>query len=1119
MAIKATGQITLVDLSDSRQLSCYIACNVPKVQIYDPDAGSYQPDWTKDSVILTPSLFLNQTGLSLTETGLSIEWKRKEGVGSEAALTAGETVSGGKLTINQNKLSNVASGLLTYICHVSYKDPETDNTINISADLSFSLIKNASTAKTCDITGEQVFKYASGSSTASPAQITLTGTVAGCSITGWKYKKSDGTWADYPTTSDNANITGSTLIVKPNHTIFNNGNVATIKLCTNDNNAYDVFSISKLYDGASGKSSVTAILTNDSCTIPCDANGNYAIYTDAATEMIIYVGNAVDTGWTVTANSSAGITGTVSGMTYTVTKITVDSGYVDLTAEKSGYPSITKRFTVLRRKEASNSTLYSLSMDTLVAKRDRTGDYIPNTIVANSRYKVQYPADTNFVFNGDFASTDISKWTARGGVALSFAETDAKRMLKAVFSSVGESSVNDFYTTFTQNLGYNDFIVSFSARASAAMDLNLRGYKTGSTEVPIETASLTTSWTDYTFTIKSTGTANNILVFWASAVGTVYLTNVKVTAINNVIHCGYPARYNIYTSADGENFTLQQSIAQANITHSMNLYTLGYLVENGTNLLSANGCDPSFSSTTGWDMCNGKASMDSTTKFRNRNSAKIVGASNDRLAVNSAYYPDYITGKQLTLTVWLMSPDISKITNDVEVYIAYRTANNTANGNDCVRVTPSQFANAGNNNWFKVTVNSSSDDTTNTKCTFMVQPNNPTATLHVASPNLVYTGTAQKLKAVRVDMLSSVEGSTTVYDSQSIIIVDDGSDGEGGTSIIVGNESQTIPCTVDGKIRDSGEITIPFYGYKGTQRVAASCDSIGDFPSGMSLKTNAPATAQSAGSIVLTLTAGLTLGGKSNGTVDLTFTCNGTSIVKKFAWSKAYTGSTGASAVTFTVYAPDGTVVQNQTGSLTLTSQAYKGSTAITTGATYKWEKLESNSWVSKGTTKEITVQASDIVNIATYRCTMTYETQTYVDVVTLTDKTDTIYPSVISTAGTVFKNSLGSTHLICKLFDPYGEVDKLLTENIGETAPTSPTTGTLWYKTNASAKTVTLMKYSGSAWAAETGQKQEYTYKWYRTDKDGNPYANESIFKTGKVIYVDDEDVNSKTIFTVEVE
>lgn len=1116
MAIKATGQITLVDLSDSRQLSCYIACNVPKVQIYDPDANTYQPNWTNTNVILTPSLFLNQTGLPLTSSGLTIEWKRKEGTGSETALTTGETVSNGKLTIKQNKLSSVSSGLLTYVCYVTYLDPETDNTINISADLSFSLIKNASAAKTCDITGEQVFKYASGSSAASPAQITLTGTVAGCSITGWKYKKSDGTWADYPTTSDNANITGSTLVVKPSHNIFNNSNVATIKLCTGDNDVYDVFSISKLYDGASGESAVTAILTNDSCTIPCDANGNYAIYTDAATEMIIYVGNAVDTGWTVTAAPSTGITGTVSGMTYTVTKITVDSGYVDLTAVKSGYPSVTKRFTVLRRKEASNSTLYSLSMDTLVVKRDKTGDYIPNTIVANSGYKVQYPADTNFVFNGDFASTDISKWTARGGVSLSFAEVDSKRALKANFMTEGKSSTDDFYTIFTQNLGYNDFVVSFSAKATAAMDLNLRGHKAESTDL-IETASLTTSWTDYTFTIKSTGTSNNILVFWASAVGTVYLANVKVTAINNVIHCGYPALYNIYTSADGETFTLRQNITNANIKHTLNLYTLGYLVENETNKAP----NPSFSNSNGWDLCGGKASVDSTTKFRGRNSVKIVGAgtsTSERLSVNSAYYPSYTTGKQLTLTVWLMSPDVSKVTNNVEVYIAYRKTDNSANGNDTVRITPNQFANAGNNNWFMVTVTSSSFDTSNTKCAIIVQPNNTEATLYVASPNLFYTETAQNLKAVRVDMLSSMEGSSTVYDSQSIIIVDDGSDGEGGTSIIVGNESQTIPCTVDGKIRDAGEITIPFYGYKGTQRVAASCDSIGDFPSGMSLKTNTPATAQSAGSIVLTLTAGLTLGGKSNGTVDLTFTCNGTSIVKKFAWSKAYTGSTGASAVTFTVYAPNGTVVQNQTGSLTLTSQAYKGSTAITTGATYKWEKLESNSWVSKGTTKEITVQASDIVNIATYRCTMTYETKTYVDVVTLTDKTDTIYPSVISTAGTVFKNSLGSTHLICKLFDPYDEVDKLLTENIGETAPTDPTTGTLWYKTWAPDKIVVLKKWNGTEWVNAT-EKQEYTYKWYRTDKDGNPYANESIFKTGKVIYVDDEGVNSKTIFTVEVE
>lgn len=582
-----------------------------------------------------------------------------------------------------------------------------------------------------------------------------------------------------------------------------------------------------------------------------------------------------------------------------------------------------------------------------------------------------------------------------------------------------------------------------------------------------------------------------------------------------MIHCGYPARYSIYYSSDGENFTLQKTTTGSGVTYPVNLYTLGYLVENETNLIP----NPSFANSNAWNNLRGEtANIDASTKFRDRNSVKIVGADSDGLAVNSGSYHEYVAGKELILTVWLMSPDVSKITSAVDVCISYRTSDGTLNGNDTIKVTPSQFASAGNNNWFKVTVTSNSKDAANTKCGLIIRINNTAATLHVANPNLVYTGTANRLKAVRVDILPNSELLSNVLDSQTLVIVDDGADGDGGISVIVGDENRTISCTADGKVPADMTITIPYSAYKGVSRVAASC-TVGVMPSGMTLSSNTNATSNSDGQISLALSKDSTLGGGIGGFVELTFTCEGQQIVKKFTWSKAKTGATGASAVTFTVYAPNGTVVQNQTGSLTLTSQAYKGSTAITTGATYKWEKLESNSWVSKGTTKEITVQASDIVNIATYRCTMTYETKTYVDVVTLTDKTDTIYPSVISTAGTVFKNSLGSTHLICKLFDPYGEVDKLLTENIGETAPTSPTTGTLWYKTNASAKTVTLMKYSGSAWAAETSQKQEYTYKWYRTDKDGNPYANESIFKTGKVIYVDDEDVNSKTIFTVEVE
>ena len=61
-------------------------------------------------------------------------------------------------------------------------------------------------------------------------------------------------------------------------------------------------------------------------------------------------------------------------------------------------------------------------------------------------------------------------------------------------------------------------------------------------------------------------------------------------------------------------------------------------------------------------------------------------------------------------------------------------------------------------------------------------------------------------------------------------------------------------------------------------------------------------------------------------------------------------------------------------------------------------------------------------------------------------------------------------------------------------------------------------MKYNGSAWASAT-EKQDYTYKWYRMDYNGNALDNGAVFKTGKVIYVSDAEVDTKTTFICEVE
>jgi hypothetical protein len=66
------------------------------------------------------------------------------------------------------------------------------------------------------------------------------------------------------------------------------------------------------------------------------------------------------------------------------------------------------------------------------------------------------------------------------------------------------------------------------------------------------------------------------------------------------------------------------------------------------------------------------------------------------------------------------------------------------------------------------------------------------------------------------------------------------------------------------------------------------------------------------------------------------------------------------------------------------------------------------------------------------------------------------------------------------------------------------------------------LMRYSGSAWVDVTTDAtygHMKTYTWYRRDKDGNPMDGGEAFATGKVIYVDGDDVTVKTVFVCEVE
>jgi len=331
MAIIATGSKTIIDLSDGKSLSAYLGSNQPRTQIMDVNAAAFAPDWTTTAgkLVITPVVYANQTAIALTNTALSITWKRKEGSSSEANLTTGESVSGNVLTVSANKLSSITSGLLTYIAYVTYTDPDTDLPINATADITFALVKTGENARSAWISGEQVFKYtASGS--VSPAQITMTANLQNVTVNKWQYKKSDGTWADYPTTNDNANTTGTTLVVKPTHAIFVN-DTATLRLLTSDSNVGDTTSIYKVSDGANGTNGTNgsagaaasvAFLTNENVTFAANASGQVTA-TTVTCNVVAYKGT------TKTTPTVGTISGAVTGMT--VSKGSATSNEIPIT--------------------------------------------------------------------------------------------------------------------------------------------------------------------------------------------------------------------------------------------------------------------------------------------------------------------------------------------------------------------------------------------------------------------------------------------------------------------------------------------------------------------------------------------------------------------------------------------------------------------------------------------------------------------------------------------------------------------------------------------------------------------------------------------------------------------
>ena len=399
---------------------------------------------------------------------------------------------------------------------------------------------------------------------------------------------------------------------------------------------------------------------------------------------------------------------------------------------------------------------------------------------------------------------------------------------------------------------------------------------------------------------------------------------------------------------------------------------------------------------------------------------------------------------------------------------------------------------------------------------------------------------AQSAPDINATTLRITTSDANIGDATSIYKVQDGQDGAPGgegqpaSLVFLTNENMTFAGTNAGKVAAATK-TCHVVAYTGTTKVTPTVGTPTGMPAGMTIAVGSASDNEIP--LTITIEANATLGGsgQTQGEISVPVT-SPVETTLKIQWSKVNTGATGTAAYVLTVYSSDGTVFTNgqanDTDGITLQAQFYQGSSNLTANSKsyFLWEKFESGAWVqvqtdTAGTAgSAYTVHAADVQGSATYRCRARYNSTTvfFYDTITIIDKTDNYQADIDSTAGDVFKNTVGQTCLICRLWQNGQEVDPLKSTTYSKTAPSSPATGNFYYQIQNSGAATKLMRYSGSGWEDVTSDdtyKHEKTYKWYRRDKDGIPMDSGAVFATGKVIYVDGDDVTIKTVFVCEVE
>jgi hypothetical protein len=149
MAIVASGQMTLVDMNDSKQIVAYIGSSQQRQVIFNPNNNTYSPNYTSANQVLTPQLFIAGNSTDIASSAKSIRWfYQTNGTGNLTEITAsgsGYTLGTGAvktLTISSNVLQSNTS--MTYVAEIVYTDTDTGFDVLTKAEIELVKITNGS---------------------------------------------------------------------------------------------------------------------------------------------------------------------------------------------------------------------------------------------------------------------------------------------------------------------------------------------------------------------------------------------------------------------------------------------------------------------------------------------------------------------------------------------------------------------------------------------------------------------------------------------------------------------------------------------------------------------------------------------------------------------------------------------------------------------------------------------------------------------------------------------------------------------------------------------------------------------------------------------------------------